>query len=125
MLGSPRSQMEKMTSSDAKSFPIVGSCVLFGLYVLFKVCPKEYVNALLTTYFVVLGSTPVPGTDTRGHLRPCSTNYGRCWLAGFAVRVSLHRRRFVLLYRDVCARRDFQPNFHKGMFLTPHSAFAG
>ena len=50
------SQMEKMTSSDAKSFPIIGSCVLFGLYILFKVVPKDILNAILSSYFVILGT---------------------------------------------------------------------
>lgn len=39
-----------MTKSDAMRFPIVGSCVLFGLFLCFKFLPKELVNALLTAY---------------------------------------------------------------------------
>ena len=54
------SQMEKMTSSDAKSFPIIGSCVLFGLYILFKVVPKDILNAILSSYFVILGTHAPP-----------------------------------------------------------------
>lgn len=36
-------------------FPIIGSCVLFGLYLLFKFFSKEYINMLLTAYFLLLG----------------------------------------------------------------------
>lgn len=42
----PKAQ-DVMTKGDAMRFPIVGSCVLFGLFMLFKICPKELVNALL------------------------------------------------------------------------------
>lgn len=31
-------------------FPLVGSCVLFGLFLLFKFLPARYVNALLSFY---------------------------------------------------------------------------
>jgi len=44
-----------MTHRDAYMFPVVGSCVLLGLYVLFRVFSKEYVNMLLTCYFLFLG----------------------------------------------------------------------
>ena len=37
-----------MTSKDAYMFPVVGSCVLFGLYMLFKVFSKEYINMLVS-----------------------------------------------------------------------------
>lgn len=36
-------------------FPVIGSCVLFGLYLLFKFFSKEYINMLLTAYFLLLG----------------------------------------------------------------------
>jgi len=44
-----------MTKKDAYMFPIFGSGVLFGLYVLFRLFSKEYVNLLLTVYFLFLG----------------------------------------------------------------------
>jgi len=47
--------METMTSKDAMMFPIVGSCVLFGLFLLFKVFAKEYLNMLFTFYFLLIG----------------------------------------------------------------------
>jgi len=40
-------------------FPIVGSCVLFGLFLLFKFFAKEYLNALFTLYFLLLGCASV------------------------------------------------------------------
>ena len=38
--------METMSSKDAMMFPIVGSCVLFELFLLFKFFAKEYLNML-------------------------------------------------------------------------------
>ncbi|KNC47102.1 signal peptide peptidase [Thecamonas trahens ATCC 50062] len=47
---------EAMTADDAKMFPIIGSGVLITLFVLFKVFKlKEYVNYVLTAYFVGIG----------------------------------------------------------------------
>ena len=54
-------QAETMTQKDAMKFPLVGSCVLFGLYLLFKFIGKEYVNALLTFYFLAIGVICVGG----------------------------------------------------------------
>jgi minor histocompatibility antigen H13 len=44
-----------MTAGDAAMFPVVGSGVLFSLYIMFKFFPKEYVNMLLAFYFSVVG----------------------------------------------------------------------
>ena len=44
-----------MTANDAYMFPVVGSGVLFSLYMMFKFFPKEYVNMLLAFYFSVVG----------------------------------------------------------------------
>ena len=41
---------ETMTKKDAMRFPLVGSCVLLGLFLLFKFLPKELVNGLLAAY---------------------------------------------------------------------------
>lgn len=50
-----KSQVEKMTSKDAMMFPLVGSGVLVGLYVLIKVLHKDYLNLLLGLYFFGIG----------------------------------------------------------------------
>jgi minor histocompatibility antigen H13 len=47
---------EVMKAEDAYMFPLLGSAVLFGLYLLFKVFDKELVNLLLTSYFALIGS---------------------------------------------------------------------
>jgi hypothetical protein len=44
---------------DAYWFPIIGSGVLFGLYLVFHYFGKEYINLLLTFYFVALGAAAV------------------------------------------------------------------
>jgi len=46
---------ETMTRKDAMMFPIIASCALFGLYIFFQVFGKEYINLLLSFYFLVLG----------------------------------------------------------------------
>ncbi|XP_014786568.1 minor histocompatibility antigen H13 isoform X2 [Octopus bimaculoides] len=46
---------ETMSSKDAAMFPIIASCALFGIYMIFKVFSKEYINLLLTVYFFALG----------------------------------------------------------------------
>ena len=44
-----------MTQKDAMMFPIIASCALFGLYIFFHIFSKEYINLLLSFYFLVLG----------------------------------------------------------------------
>eukprot|EP01112_Ceratiomyxa_fruticulosa_P021976 TRINITY_DN7926_c0_g1_i1.p1 TRINITY_DN7926_c0_g1~~TRINITY_DN7926_c0_g1_i1.p1 ORF type:complete len:422 (+),score=81.09 TRINITY_DN7926_c0_g1_i1:157-1266(+) len=46
---------ESMTTKDAWMFPFIGSVVLFGLYLLFKVFHKDYINMLLSGYFLLFG----------------------------------------------------------------------
>merc|ERR1719397_2501671 len=36
-------------------FPVIASCALFGLYIFFHIFSKEYINLLLSFYFLVLG----------------------------------------------------------------------
>ncbi|EFN53579.1 hypothetical protein CHLNCDRAFT_36436 [Chlorella variabilis] len=51
----PEPPAEAMSKKDAMKFPLVGSLVLFSLYLAFKFLPKEVVNAILSAYFVFLG----------------------------------------------------------------------
>jgi len=53
---------ESMSDGDAYRFPLVGSCVLFGLFLCFKFLPKSLVNALLAAYIVFLGAFVVVQT---------------------------------------------------------------
>jgi len=46
---------EQVTSNYAYTFPLIASGMLMGLYVLFTYFSKEYVNMLLTAYFLVIG----------------------------------------------------------------------
>jgi len=48
-------ETETISADDAKMFPVYGSGVLFGLYLLFRYLPKEYINLILSLYFSVLG----------------------------------------------------------------------
>ncbi len=53
---------ETLKAKDAYMFPIIGSGVLLGLYIVFKVFSKEYVNLLLTAYFLFFGIFAVSAT---------------------------------------------------------------
>lgn len=44
-----------MTQGDAAMFPVYASGALFGMYCLFKVFGKEYVNLLVGGYFFLVG----------------------------------------------------------------------
>jgi len=57
-------QVEAMTQGDAMKFPLVGSCVLFGLFLLFRFLPKELVNTVLTAYFLLIGVAAITATLT-------------------------------------------------------------
>eukprot|EP00887_Chlorella_sp_A99_P006988 scaffold2.g6988.t1 len=48
--------------SDAMKFPLVGSVVLFSLFLCFRFLPKEVVNNILAAYFVVLGMLALTAT---------------------------------------------------------------
>lgn len=48
-------EIESMTQKDALMFPIIGSCVLFGLFIVFKYLNKDYVNILFHIYFSFIG----------------------------------------------------------------------
>jgi len=48
-------EKEIMSAKDAWRFPLVGSAMLFGLYILFKVFNKDLINLVLTAYFLFLG----------------------------------------------------------------------
>merc|ERR1719361_3339034 len=41
-------------------FPIIASCALFGLYIFFHIFSKEYINLLLSFYFLVLSHMMSP-----------------------------------------------------------------
>lgn len=53
---------ESMTRKDALRFPLVGSAVLFGLFITFKVLPKNLVNLVLAGYFALLGVLALTAT---------------------------------------------------------------
>lgn len=53
---------EPMSSKDAWMFPVMGSLVLGSLYLVYKLFPKEYVNMLLSGYFLLLGVLAVAAT---------------------------------------------------------------
>ncbi|XP_076440631.1 signal peptide peptidase-like [Babylonia areolata] len=46
---------ETMSSKDAAMFPLIASGTLLGIYIVFKIFSKEYINLLLAFYFFFLG----------------------------------------------------------------------
>lgn len=46
---------ETMSHKDAAMFPIIASGTLFGIYLIFQIFSKEYINLLLAVYFFFLG----------------------------------------------------------------------
>jgi minor histocompatibility antigen H13 len=56
-IGGPNPEkLDVMTQKDAWTFPIVGSAVLFGLFLLFKFFDKDNINLLFQVYFSVIGA---------------------------------------------------------------------
>eukprot|EP00475_Leptophrys_vorax_P036670 TRINITY_DN6236_c0_g1_i1.p2 TRINITY_DN6236_c0_g1~~TRINITY_DN6236_c0_g1_i1.p2 ORF type:complete len:420 (+),score=128.64 TRINITY_DN6236_c0_g1_i1:89-1348(+) len=54
--------VEKMKKKDVYMFPIIASCSLFGLYLLFKFLPKEYINFVMKIYFSFIGAFVIGST---------------------------------------------------------------
>jgi len=55
------SQVETVSRKDAMRFPLIGSAVLFGLYIVIKLVKKELLDALISVYFSLLGAFGVFG----------------------------------------------------------------
>ena len=47
------SQVETVSKKDAMKFPLIGSAVLFSLYIVVKLVKKEYLDMLIACYFAV------------------------------------------------------------------------
>ncbi|GAQ83835.1 signal peptide peptidase [Klebsormidium nitens] len=58
----PMPPTETMSRDAALRFPLIGSAVLFSLFLLFKFLPKDLVNTVLTLYFVCLGVLALSAT---------------------------------------------------------------
>ena len=52
---SEEEEAESLSAQDAYMFPIYGSAVLFGLYLILSYLSAEYVNYLFSAYFSILG----------------------------------------------------------------------
>ena len=48
-------EIETMSTKEAMLFPVVASCTLFGIYIVFQVFSKDHINLLLAFYFFLLG----------------------------------------------------------------------
>lgn len=48
-------EIETMSTKEAMMFPVVASCTLFSIYLVFKVFSKDHINLLLQFYFFALG----------------------------------------------------------------------
>jgi len=48
-------EIETMSTKEAMMFPLIASCTLFSIYIVFKLFSKEHINMLLACYFFLLG----------------------------------------------------------------------
>ncbi|KAL1748691.1 signal peptide peptidase-domain-containing protein [Schizophyllum fasciatum] len=72
--------MERMSSQDAYLFPIIGSAVLFGLYLVVKFLGTEWINLLLGWYFSLAGVGAVWKASTQSLTSLLRTIVGeRAW----------------------------------------------
>lgn len=69
---------ETLSKEDAYKFPLVGSAVLFTLYVAYKFLPKDLLNRLITLYFALLGVYTMASTFSPAiaKLVPGTKKYG-------------------------------------------------
>lgn len=58
----PEPPTEAMTRKDAMKFPLMGSIMLFSLFLAFKFLPKDLVNLVLSAYFVLIGTVALVTT---------------------------------------------------------------
>eukprot|EP00455_Lapot_gusevi_P029226 TRINITY_DN312_c0_g1_i2.p1 TRINITY_DN312_c0_g1~~TRINITY_DN312_c0_g1_i2.p1 ORF type:complete len:384 (+),score=87.23 TRINITY_DN312_c0_g1_i2:91-1242(+) len=58
----PDQEVEHMSTKDAYMFPVIGSAVLFSLYLVYKYLPAEYVNIVIKVYFFFIGSVALAST---------------------------------------------------------------
>ncbi|KAI0066116.1 hypothetical protein BV25DRAFT_1498598 [Artomyces pyxidatus] len=57
--------LERLTSEDAWLFPVLGSIVLFGLFLVIKYLGKEWINRLMSWYFSFGGLISVSNSSIR------------------------------------------------------------
>ncbi|KAI9259335.1 signal peptide peptidase-domain-containing protein [Sporodiniella umbellata] len=80
---------ESLSSSDAYMFPVIGSGVLFSLFMVFKYIDKKYVDYVLTAYFSLMGCAAV----TKASLDIFKSIVPVSWLSGVAkYKVTLSKR---------------------------------
>lgn len=99
-VASPPGEQDTISQEDAMKFPLVGSAVLFGLFLVLKFFDKDVVNLLLSVYFSGLGAVslqallvpltvPLQSPNDSAVKLPLigqATTYELlCWLAGVAV----------------------------------------
>lgn len=51
-----------LLQQDAMTFPLIGSAVLLGLFLLFKFLPQDLINTILASYFVLIGIVAITVT---------------------------------------------------------------
>jgi minor histocompatibility antigen H13 len=87
---------ETLTSSDAWLFPVVGSCVLFSMYLVFKFLDRKWVDRILGSYFAIAGAGAVfqvsPGSATVAHVL-CRITHTHMFVFARLPGCPLHRRR--------------------------------
>nr|CCC89862.1 putative signal peptide peptidase [Trypanosoma congolense IL3000] len=72
---------EVMKTGDAMMMPLMGSVVLFSVYVVLKFIPREYINAIISFYLSLFGVFSL-GSLVKLYLRPNIFTGVLCCLAG-------------------------------------------
>ncbi|KAH9599215.1 Peptidase A22B [Trypanosoma melophagium] len=74
---------EMMSTSDAMALPLLGSMVLFTIYLLMKFIPLEYFNAIVSLYLSLIGIFSL-GSFIGGYIRPnIFTGIACCAVGGY------------------------------------------
>ncbi|PWN21101.1 peptidase A22B, signal peptide peptidase, partial [Microstroma glucosiphilum] len=80
---------ETLTSSDAWLFPVVGSCVLFSMYLVFKFLDRKWVDRILGSYFAFAGT----GAVFKASLSIAAGVFGtRAWRSKLTYRLAITKR---------------------------------
>ena len=106
------SQAEMVSKTDAMQFPLIGSAVLFGLYVVVKFVNKEYLDVLISCYFAILARSAYaarhaarrPASSARRASRSAST--GSTGRRRRSARRSSSRSHCTTSASSRCARRS-------------------
>ncbi|KAI8141484.1 signal peptide peptidase-domain-containing protein [Fennellomyces sp. T-0311] len=84
---------ESLSSSDAWMFPVMGSIVLFSLYMLFRYLDTEVLNYLITGYFSLMGCAAVAKTGLMVTKKLVPTSFLKAHVSKYRLTLSRQGKR--------------------------------